>query len=132
MLVLLRWSWWLLAYMVHSGMPDAFDGWEWVGFYSFCGLLGEIGSRWTTMIVIGEHLEERDGARTKQLIQRQALTEELDDTRRELRSRKRETNKIGELQYQLSQTKTALRKARQYLDQMSDYFGPMPDKTGKR
>ncbi len=118
--------------MVHSGLPDAFDGWEWVGWYSFCGLLGEIGSRWLTSQVVGEFLEQRDGARTKQVIQRQALADELDDTRRELRSHKRETSKISELQYQLSQTKLALRKARQYLDQMSDYFGPMPDKTGKR
>lgn len=114
--------------MVHSCMPDAFVGWEWVGWYCTCGWLGEVGSRWLTGWIIGEFLEERDGARTKQVIQRQALVEELDDTRRELRAHKRETGKISELKHQLSQTKTALRKARQYLDQMSDYFGPMPGK----
>ena len=75
-------------------MPDAFDGWEWLGWYSFCGLIGEVGSRWLTLFVIGEFLEERDGARTKQVIKIQALNDELDDTRRDLRRCKRGSKKL--------------------------------------
>lgn len=107
-------------------MPDAFIGWEWIGWYSFCGLLGEVGSRWLTGWIVGEFLEERDGARSKQVIQRQALQGELDGTRRELRLHRRETTRIDELQYQLVETRKRLRKARQYVDRMTDYFGPMP------
>ena len=121
----------MLAWVVHECAPGSFSGWEWVGWYCTCGWCGEVGYRWATGWILGEHLEERDGARTKNTIQMDAMREELSETQRDLRHRQRETRKLGETQHQLTETKKDLRKARQYVDRMTDFFGPMPETSNR-
>ena len=129
----MRWSWYLLPCLIYEVSPDVVDG-VWDGITFFCTFFwcGEVGYRYWTSWIIGELMEDRDGVRSKADVKIENLRTDLKEAKQTVARHRREQSKMDDLQYRLNATRGNLRKARKYVDEMTDYFGPMPSKTKRK
>ena len=125
---LLRVSWYLFPILVYNAVPNLFDGfWAWTRFYTTCWWIGEFTHRVWAGQAIGEFLEQREGVRSKTDQTITNLREDLSSAKRKIGQHRREQEKLDDATYKLNASRSELRKARRYVDVMTDYYGPLPD-----